>query len=181
MRSPLDRGRWRFPAVAVAVCDGRVSSDGFWAKDMTFENTAGPPKQQASSTDAASKVTRAHSLYTPYDNFIATVTYMAPSTSYLVMPRLFSKTLTFIYSWTVFLKTNLDGLIDPKGWIEWRGNFALSTLYYGEYMNSGIGASTVGRVRRPGFHVLNDSREARPFIQGESWILATGLPFWPET
>lgn len=24
-----------------------MSSDGFWAKDMTFENTAGPPKQQA--------------------------------------------------------------------------------------------------------------------------------------
>ncbi|KAL7203729.1 hypothetical protein ACSBR2_016893 [Camellia fascicularis] len=68
-------------------------------------------------------------------------------------------------------------------------------------MNSGIGASTVGRkqgamaphslllipslVRWPGFHVLNDSREASPFtvqnfIQGELWIPATGVPFWPE-
>ncbi|KAF5470059.1 hypothetical protein F2P56_010605, partial [Juglans regia] len=67
------------------------------------------------------------------------------------------------YSTTVFMKTNLDGLIDPEGWTEWSGNFALSTLFYGEYMNTGIGASTQRRVKWPGFHVLKSPREACPF------------------
>ncbi|KAK1301518.1 putative pectinesterase/pectinesterase inhibitor 17 [Acorus calamus] len=56
------------------------------------------------------------------------------------------------YSRTVFMTTELDSLIDPAGWLEWSGNFALSTLYYGEYMNTGAGASTTIRVRWPGFH-----------------------------
>ena len=86
------------------------------------------------------------------------------------------------YSRTVILKTDLDGLIYPKGWGEWDGNFALSTLYYGEYMNTGSGASTQNRVNWPGFHVLNSASEASPFtvsqfLQGERWIPATGVPF----
>lgn len=68
------------------------------------------------------------------------------------------------YSRTVFLKTDLDGLIDPKWWTEWRDDFALSTLYYGEYMNFGTGAATTYRVRWLGYHVLNNPREASPFI-----------------
>ncbi|KAK2968573.1 hypothetical protein RJ640_006764 [Escallonia rubra] len=88
------------------------------------------------------------------------------------------------YSRTVFLKTDLDGLIDPKGWTEWSGDFALSSLYYGEYMNVGVGASTAKRVKWPGFHVLNNPVEASPFtvqnfIQGESWIPVTSVPYWP--
>ena len=83
------------------------------------------------------------------------------------------------YSRTVFMKTDLDGIIDPKGWIEYRGAFALSTLFYGEYMN--VGASIERRVNWPGFHVLTSPREASAFtvssfIQGESWIPMTGVP-----
>lgn len=89
------------------------------------------------------------------------------------------------YSRTLFFKTDLDGLIDEKGWKEWSGDFALSTLYYAEYMNTGSGASTANRVKWPGFHVLSDVHEAnqftvRNFIGGESWIPATGVPFWAE-
>ncbi|KAF8379278.1 hypothetical protein HHK36_028711 [Tetracentron sinense] len=88
------------------------------------------------------------------------------------------------YSRTVFLKTDLDGVIDPKGWTEWSGDFGLATLFYGEYMNSGNGAFTGKRVKWPGFHVLNDSSDASRFcvsnfIQGESWIPVTGVPFSP--
>jgi len=88
------------------------------------------------------------------------------------------------YSRTVYMKTDLDGLIDPKGWIEWLGDFALSTLFYGEYMNTGVGASTKGRVQWLGFHVLKNPQEASPFtisnfIQGESWIPMTGVPMGP--
>ena len=88
------------------------------------------------------------------------------------------------YSRTVFLETGLDGLVDPRGWEEWSGNYALSTLYYAEYKNIGDGASTHGRVKWPGFHVLNTIEDAMPFtvskfIQGDKWIPSSGVPFTP--
>ncbi|KAL5827923.1 hypothetical protein ACOSQ3_019768 [Xanthoceras sorbifolium] len=86
------------------------------------------------------------------------------------------------YSRTVFMKSSLDGLIDPQGWLPWSGNFALSTLYYGEYMNVGSGASTSGRVNWPGYHVIRTATEAGKFtvgnfLAGDSWLPATGVPF----
>ncbi|XP_010271268.1 PREDICTED: pectinesterase-like [Nelumbo nucifera] len=85
------------------------------------------------------------------------------------------------YSRTVFMKTSLDSLIDPAGWLEWSGNFALSTLYYGEYMNTGAGASTSRRVKWPGFHVMSASDAGKftvgNFLGGGSWIAAAGVPF----
>lgn len=35
------------------------------------------------------------------------------------------------YSRIVYLQSFMDSLIDPLGWHEWSGTFALSTLYYG--------------------------------------------------
>ncbi|TXG57171.1 hypothetical protein EZV62_018484 [Acer yangbiense] len=86
------------------------------------------------------------------------------------------------YSRTVFMKSSIDGVIDPKGWLPWSGNFALSTLYYGEYMNVGAGASTSGRVNWPGYHVITSATEAGKFtvgnfLAGVSWIPSTGVPF----
>ncbi|KAL3570241.1 hypothetical protein D5086_027490 [Populus alba] len=88
------------------------------------------------------------------------------------------------YSRTVFLQTYLDSLVDPAGWLEWDGNFALNTLYYGEYRNSGPGASTRGRVKWRGYRVITSSTEASRFtvanfIAGRSWLPATGVPFYP--
>jgi pectinesterase len=86
------------------------------------------------------------------------------------------------YSRTVFLKSNIDGLIDPAGWLPWKGDFALSTLYYGEYMSTGSGASTKGRVKWPGYHTITSPLEAgkftvENFLAGNSWISAAGVPF----
>ncbi|CAK9153133.1 unnamed protein product [Ilex paraguariensis] len=86
------------------------------------------------------------------------------------------------YSRTVFLGTFLDSLIDPAGWLPWSGNFALSTLYYGEYMNTGPGSSTSKRVKWGGYHVITSASEASKFtvgslIAGSSWLPATGVPF----
>lgn len=86
------------------------------------------------------------------------------------------------YSRTVFMKTYLDSLIDPAGWMEWSGNFALKTLYYGEYMNTGPGSSTSNRVNWAGYHVITSSSEASKFtvgnfIAGNSWLPATNVPF----
>ncbi|GLT61044.1 hypothetical protein SLA2020_337790 [Shorea laevis] len=86
------------------------------------------------------------------------------------------------YSRTVFMKTYLDSLIVPAGWMEWSGNFALKTLYYGEYANTGPGSSTTNRVKWPGYHVITSSSVASQytvanFIAGNSWLLGTNVPY----
>ncbi|KAJ9679010.1 hypothetical protein PVL29_021047 [Vitis rotundifolia] len=86
------------------------------------------------------------------------------------------------YSRTVYLRTYLDTLVDSTGWLEWDGNFALNTLYYGEYKNFGPGSSTSGRVKWQGYRVITSATEASKFsvanfIAGQSWLPATGVPF----
>ncbi|KAI3918326.1 hypothetical protein MKX01_041646 [Papaver californicum] len=225
-----------------------VSGDGFWARDMTFENTAGPEKEQAVALRVSSDLSAfyrcsfrgyqdtllLHSqrqFYRDCDIY-GTVDYIFGNAAAVlqncnifvrkplhghgimitaqgrddpnentgisihgsrVIPDLDLRTVKGLfksylgrpwkkYSRTVIFKSDLDGLIDPKGWKEWRGDFALSTLFYGEYMNSGVGASTSNRVNWPGFHVLNRESDVAPFtvsrfIQGETWIPDTGIPF----
>ncbi|GMP69950.1 hypothetical protein CsSME_00029018 [Camellia sinensis var. sinensis] len=87
------------------------------------------------------------------------------------------------YSRTIFLKTYLDSLVNPAGWMAWENtNFAQSTLYYGEYMNIGPGSSTRNRVKWPGYHVIRSANVASQFtvtnlITGRAWLPATGVPF----
>ncbi|KAK7356381.1 hypothetical protein VNO80_15652 [Phaseolus coccineus] len=87
------------------------------------------------------------------------------------------------YSRTVYLKSYIEDLIDPAGWLEWNDTFALDTLYYGEYMNRGPGSNTSARVTWPGYRVINSSTEASQFtaaqfIQGNEWLNTTGIPFF---
>ncbi|KAI3679065.1 hypothetical protein L6452_38372 [Arctium lappa] len=87
------------------------------------------------------------------------------------------------YSRTVIMRTKIDDLIDPAGWLEWSGDFGLSTLYYGEYMNRGAGSNTSGRVNWPGYKVIVNSSEAEQFtvgnfLQGGEWLDATGVPYY---
>ncbi|KAH1150294.1 hypothetical protein GYH30_044361 [Glycine max] len=151
-----------------------VSGDGFWARDMTFENRAGPRGHQAVALRVSSDLSvfykcsfkgyqdtllqfyRDCHIYGTIDFIFGDASVVKPAydfdsskdsiTSYLGRPWK-------QYSRTLFLKTNLDGLIDPNGWGEWIKDFALSTLYYGEYMNTRSGASTQNRVTWSGFHV----------------------------
>ncbi|URD79606.1 pectinesterase [Musa troglodytarum] len=86
------------------------------------------------------------------------------------------------YSRTVYMQSLLDSLINPAGWLEWDGDFALSTLYYAEYMNRGPGSSTANRVKWPGYRVINSSAEASmftvaSFIEGDQWLGSTSVPF----
>ncbi|KAL9665245.1 hypothetical protein QQ045_020659 [Rhodiola kirilowii] len=86
------------------------------------------------------------------------------------------------YSRTIVLKTYLDSLINAAGWTPWSGSFALSTLYYGEYANTGPGSSTTNRVKWGGYHILSTASEASKFtvgnfIAGNSWLPATNVPF----
>ena len=79
------------------------------------------------------------------------------------------------------MKSSIGGEINPAGWIEWSGNFALSTLYYGEYGNTGAGAATGGRVKWPGYHVMTATDASKftvgNFLAGGSWISAAGVPY----
>ncbi|GAB4844345.1 hypothetical protein Ancab_037708 [Ancistrocladus abbreviatus] len=234
-------------STVVHLCLCSVSGDGFWARDMTFENTAGPRKHQA----VALMVSSDHSLYyrcgfrgyqdtlyahpsrqfyrdchiygtidfifgnaaavfqncdifvrrpmshqdntitaqgreNPHENTGLSIhgSRVRPAPEFASVTGSFK---TFLgrpwkkYSRTVISRSYLDGLVHPRGWTEWDGGSALSTLYYAEYMNSGAGPSTVGRLKWPGFHELHNPKDIRPFtvknfIQGDSWILRTGVP-----
>ncbi|XP_009628637.1 pectinesterase-like [Nicotiana tomentosiformis] len=87
------------------------------------------------------------------------------------------------YSRTVIMLTHIGSLIEPAGYLEWNGTFALDTLYYGEYRNRGPGSNTSARVNWPGYRVINNSAEASQFtvgnfIEGKEWLPDTGFPFY---
>lgn len=81
------------------------------------------------------------------------------------------------------MNTYLDDLIDSEGWSKWGdSDFALNTLYYGEYKNFGPGASTENRVDWTGYHNITSPNEVAKFtvaslIMGRQWLPATGVPF----
>ncbi|KAI7756299.1 hypothetical protein M8C21_012457 [Ambrosia artemisiifolia] len=225
-----------------------VSGAGFIARDMTFENTAGPSKHQAvafrSGSDMsvmfgcafkgyqdtlyvysgrqfyrncqvygtqdfifgnAAAVLQSCNIYVrkPMGGQANTITAQARSdpnqntgiiihnsvvTAASDLRGSLGSVKTFLgrpwkaYSRTVFMKCSLDSLINSAGWLPWSGGFALKTLYYGEYMNTGAGASTGGRVKWPGYHVITSATDAMKFtvgdfIDGGSWIPGTGLPY----
>ncbi|CAH8350670.1 unnamed protein product [Eruca vesicaria subsp. sativa] len=88
------------------------------------------------------------------------------------------------YSRVTIMKTYIDNSISPLGWSPWlRGsNFALNTVFYGEYKNFGPGSSTRWRVRWRGFHAITNAAVASRFtvgslIAGGSWLPSTGVPF----
>ncbi|XP_057961464.1 pectinesterase-like [Malania oleifera] len=86
------------------------------------------------------------------------------------------------YSRTVVMQSSIGDHIDPAGWAPWSGDFALKTLYYGEYLDKGAGAGTGKRVKWPGYHVITSPAEAKKFtvaelIQGGVWLKNTGVTF----
>ncbi|KAM7253628.1 hypothetical protein ACFE04_021782 [Oxalis oulophora] len=86
------------------------------------------------------------------------------------------------HSRTVFMKTYLDAIIDPAGWLKWEGKQTPSTIYYGEYMNTGPGSPTTKRVKWKGVRAQMTRSEAISFtvgrlIDGDSWLPANGVPY----
>ncbi|KAL4289719.1 hypothetical protein GQ457_14G002820 [Hibiscus cannabinus] len=76
------------------------------------------------------------------------------------------------YSRTVYINCVMGPLITPDGWMPWSGDFALKTLFYGEFQTSGPGSNVSARVpwssQVPAQHVYTYSVEN--FIQGDQWI-----------
>ncbi|XP_074274596.1 pectinesterase-like [Silene latifolia] len=225
-----------------------VSGDGFIAKGITFENTAGPQKHQAVALRSGSDFSVFYScsfkgyqdtLYVyskrqfykncdiygtvdfifgdavavlqncniyarkPMSNQINTVTAQGrtdpnENTGIVIHNSIIEaasdlrsvqgSVKTFLgrpwhmYSRVVVMKSNIDRVVDRAGWAPWSGDFALKTLYYGEYMNNGDGASTAGRVNWAGYRVITSPVEAGKFtvgnfLAGDAWIPDTGVPF----
>ncbi|KAJ6292268.1 hypothetical protein OIU78_024446 [Salix suchowensis] len=171
--------------------------DGFIAQDIQFQNTAGPAKHQAVALrvgadqsvinrcriDAYQDTLYTHSLRQFYrDSYVTgTVDFIFGNAavssfkSYLGRPWK-------LYSRTVVMQSNIGDLIDPAGWSAWDGDFALKTLYYGEYLNQGAGAGTSKRVKWAGYHVITSATEAKKFtvaemIQGGVWLKSTGVAY----
>ncbi|XAR58411.1 Pectinesterase [Bertholletia excelsa] len=86
-----------------------------------------------------------------------------------------------LYSRTVYMQSFMDSFINPLGWSQWNGNFALDTLYYAEYNNTGPGSNTAGRVNWPGYHVINATDAGNftvsTFLLGDDWLPLIGVPY----
>ncbi|CAH9123236.1 unnamed protein product [Cuscuta epithymum] len=84
------------------------------------------------------------------------------------------------YSRTVFIGSSFEVIISKDGWSPWQGDFALSTLYYGEFENTGAGGNTAGRVSWsstiPPEHL--NSYSVHNFIQGDGWIPVSDNAFF---
>ncbi|XP_041023502.1 pectinesterase [Juglans microcarpa x Juglans regia] len=86
------------------------------------------------------------------------------------------------YSRTVVMQSYIGDHIDPAGWSVWSKDFALKTLYYGEYINRGPGAGTSKRVNWPGYRLITSTEEANKFtvaelIQGGNWLKSSGVAY----
>ncbi|KAL6614074.1 hypothetical protein ACP70R_036344 [Stipagrostis hirtigluma subsp. patula] len=77
------------------------------------------------------------------------------------------------YSRAVYIGCTLAEIVQPQGWMAWNGDFALKTLYFGEYDSAGPGGRDASRreawsSRVPRDHV--NTYSMADFIQGHEWI-----------
>ncbi|KAL3526957.1 hypothetical protein ACH5RR_011613 [Cinchona calisaya] len=87
----------------------------------------------------------------------------------------------FSLSTVVVMQSFLDDIINPAGWFKWSGH-STNKVTYREYNNWGPGAAVDGRVSWQGYRILNQSSEVMQFtvgqfINGDSWIPETGIPY----
>ncbi|XP_058200075.1 probable pectinesterase/pectinesterase inhibitor 41 [Rhododendron vialii] len=86
-----------------------------------------------------------------------------------------------LYSTAVFMQSYMGGLINPAGWLEWSGDFALNTSYYAEFGNTGPGSNTAERVTWPCYHIITAAQAANftvaNFLVGDGWLPETGVPY----
>ncbi|XP_062194562.1 pectinesterase-like [Phragmites australis] len=83
---------------------------------------------------------------------------------------------------TLVMESELPDFIDKAGYMPWNnGDFALKTLWYAEYGNTGPGADTSGRVNWPGYKKVISKADAAKFtvenfLHAQPWIDPTGTP-----
>ncbi|RLM84344.1 putative pectinesterase/pectinesterase inhibitor 21 [Panicum miliaceum] len=88
------------------------------------------------------------------------------------------------YSRTLYIQNDIGGFIDPKGWLEWNGDFGLETLFYAEVDNRGAGADMSKRAKWGGIKTVTYAEAQKEytvevFIQGQQFIPKFGVPYIP--
>ncbi|XP_076888214.1 pectinesterase-like [Bidens hawaiensis] len=152
-------------AAVLQNCDIRARRPNPRQRNMVTAQGRSDPNQNTGIVIQKSKIGATSDLQAVQANF----------SSYLGRPwRNFSR--------TVVMQTDISDVINPAGWFPWDGDFALATLYYGEYQNTGAGANTTSRVTWPGYRVITNVSEAQGFtvgnfISGGDWLGSTGFPF----
>lgn len=89
------------------------------------------------------------------------------------------------FSRTIVMQSDIEGIIDPTGWAPWIGTINLDTLWYAEFGNRGAGAKKTSRVKWAGIQKKITADVAATFtpskfIDGNTWIPATGVPYVPD-
>lgn len=81
------------------------------------------------------------------------------------------------YSRIVIMETEIGDLISPDGYMPWQGDFALKTLSFAEYKNTGHGSETKARVKWQGVRIIKKSDAEKftvaNFLYGGDWIKNT--------
>ncbi|XP_038877946.1 pectinesterase 3 [Benincasa hispida] len=87
------------------------------------------------------------------------------------------------FSTTVIMQSEIGGFLQPVGWKEWvSGQDPPSSIFYGEYQNSGPGSNVDKRVKWAGYRPsLTDAEAGKftvgTFLNGEDWLPATSVKF----
>ncbi|XP_060171463.1 pectinesterase-like [Lycium barbarum] len=93
-----------------------------------------------------------------------------------------------LYSRTIVMQSQIDGFINPEGWIPWAGTFGLETLYFVEYQNRGPGANTDKRVTWKNYIKNPPQDVVAKFAPGavlragdntDGWVKKTSIPYEP--
>nr|CAB3466340.1 unnamed protein product [Digitaria exilis] len=168
-----------------------VSGDGFMARDLTLQNTAGAVFQECQilvrrSVDGKDNVITAQGRDGP-DNQSGFVfqrcavkalpgDHLDTTTTKTFLGRPWKK-----HSHVVFMRCALDSIVNPGGWLQWNATTPVpDTVYYAEYRNTGPGANTQGRVKWDQLHLLKEPAEVanfsvHNFIQGDDWLPRFGI------
>ncbi|MED6191827.1 hypothetical protein PIB30_004488 [Stylosanthes scabra] len=85
------------------------------------------------------------------------------------------------YSTTVYIRSKMEAIVEPSGWLPWVGNSAPDTIFYAEFENFGPGASTLNRVKWKGLRAISFKQASKfsvkAFLGGQRWIPASSAPF----
>ncbi|CAM8891689.1 unnamed protein product [Rhodiola kirilowii] len=87
------------------------------------------------------------------------------------------------HSRTIIMETFIDEFIAPEGWTPWAGDVHIDTCLYGEYQNSGPGASLKDRVKWKGIKKISKEQAfkytAENFLGARRWLPQRGVKYTP--
>ncbi|XP_071900924.1 pectinesterase QRT1-like [Coffea arabica] len=161
------------------------------ATNITFENTGvSPPGNTRNKGVAALKITGDKNFYykestinsiakgkgviavNNRDNLNTTGGFAFLGSNVTGTGKLLLSTASGKYSRVVYSYTNLDNVIDPRGWSDGNDPAKQKTLIFGEYKNTGKGADRSHRVAWAKYFTPSYALPflSRDFINGNEWL-----------